>query len=185
MKNLLSTVGAQFERLSAREQLLALLMVIAILGMILGMSGWFIHRDLARREVRIEAKMAQLRELANLRQDYQRRLLEQTALADQIRRNNDTRLLSYVETISKAANTEIKNAAERAGTPTGSEILREVAAEVTLENVSIDRLFDFLKRVEEGNALIKVRRLDAKSRFDNPKMLDAKVTIGTFMTSES
>ena len=64
-------------------------------------------------------------------------------------------------------------------------MLKEVAAEVSVQNVSIDRLYDFLKRIEAGNRLVKVRKLEIKTRFDNPKMLDAKVTVGTFKVSES
>ena len=55
---------------------------------------------------------------------------------------------------------------------------------VRVENVSIDRLHDFLKRIEEGNDLVKVRELQIETRFDNAKMLNAKVTVGTFKTTE-
>ena len=101
------------------------------------------------------------------------------------RRNNKTRLLSYIEEVSKQANTQIKNASERSGQPTGSDLLKEEAAEVTVENVSIDRLYDFLERLEQGNRLVRIRKLEIKARFDNAKMLDAKVTVGTFKTTET
>lgn len=185
MMNRLSSLGASFERLSGREQVTALLLVILLSTLFVGSGGYFVSKDLSRREARINAKLKNLKKLAGLRSDYQRRLSEQRQLAAKIRQNNRTRLLSYIEKVSKEASTPIKNAAERAGQPTGSELLREVAAEVTVENVSIDRLYDFLDRLEKGNKMVKVRKLEVKARFDNQKMLNAKVTVGTFKTSES
>lgn len=184
MKSKLAAMGASFERLSSREQGLAIFLIAMLISLAVGMSTYVINKDLKRRETRISAKLTQLEVLAGLKSDYQRRLADQKRLAAKIRNNNKTRLLSYIETVSKQANTEIKNASERAGKPTGSDLLKEVAAEVRVENVSIDRLHDFLKRIEEGNDLVKVRELQIETRFDNAKMLNAKVTVGTFKTTE-
>jgi hypothetical protein len=129
--------------------------------------------------------MEQLDKLLTLKADYQRRLQDQNKLAAEIKANNGTRLLSYLEEISKQSNIELGNASERAGESTGTELLKEVAAEVMIKNVSIDRLYDFLRRIEDGNRLVKVRRLKIKTRFDNAKMLDAVVTVGTFKTQDS
>lgn len=183
MKKQLANLGASFERLSTREQRLVLLIAFLLFTAFVGLSSFLVGRDLDRREKRIAAKSERLVELAGLRLDYQRRLAEQNRLAAEIRQNNSVRLLSYIEDVSKRANIELGNAQERAGQPTGSELLKEEAAEVAVRNVSIDRLYDFLKRLEEGNRLVKVRHLKVKRRFDNPKMLDATVTVGTFKTT--
>jgi len=185
MKSTIDSLTTAFERLSGREQIMTLFLVVSIFTFVLGMSTYFVQKDLTRRTARIAAKEKKLVELQGLRADYQRRLADQNRLAAEIRKNNSTRLLSYIETVSKQANTEIRNAAERSGQAIGSGALKEVGAEVSVQNVSIDRLYDFLKRIEGGNRLIKVRKLDIKTRFDNPKMLDAKVTVGTFKVSES
>ena len=185
MKSTIDSLSSSFERLSGREQVMTLFLVITVFVFILGISTYFVGRDFERRTKRIAAKSKKLGELQGLRADYQRRLSDQNRLAEQIRKNNNTRLLSYIENVSKQANTEIRNAAERSGQNSGSSALKEVAAEVSVQNVSIDRLYDFLKRIESGNRLVKVRKLEIKTRFDNPKMLDAKVTVGTFKVSES
>lgn len=185
MKSKLDSLSSAFERLSGREQVMTLFLVVAISSFVLGMGTYFVGKDLKRRDGRIVAKTKKLTELQGLRANYQRRLADQNRLAAEIKKNNNTRLLSYIETVSKQANTEIRNAAERSGQSTGSSVLKEVAAEVSVQNVSIDRLYDFLKRIEAGNRLVKVRKLEIKTRFDNPKMLDAKVTVGTFKVSES
>lgn len=185
MKSLIERSRAAFDSLSSREQMMVLLTFGAVLVMVLGIGSYLIKRDLAARERRIEVKIEKLEEAASLRSDYQRRLREQERIASQVKRNNQVRLLSYLERLSQQSNVTLKNASERPGGSTGSALVKEEAAEVKISNVSLDRLHDFLKRIEEGNPLIKVRRLRIKTRFDNPEMLDAVITVGTYKTTGS
>jgi F0F1-type ATP synthase membrane subunit b/b' len=181
----LDWITAAFGRLSGREQVTALASAIGLLLFLAGIGTFFVSKDLRTREKRIADKIVQLEKLAVLKGDYQRRLADQNRLAAEIKTNNSIRLLSYLEEISKQSNIELGNAQERGGEATGSDLLKEVAAEVMIKNVSIDRLYDFLRRIEEGNRLVRVRRLKVKSRFDNQKMLDASVTVGTYKTQDS
>lgn len=180
MRAKLSQVASAFERLSGREQIMVLFMIIALIGMVVGFGGYFVNKDLTLKRKRIAAKTEKLEEIAALRQDYQRRLDEQKRLADEVRGNQGTRILSYLEGLSKKANLELQNASERQGEPTGSDLVKEEAAEVMVKNVTLDRLYEFLRQIEQGNRLVKVRRLKIKTRFDNKEMLDASITVGTF-----
>ena len=183
MKEQFEQLGAAFERLSAREQLTAIALIVCIIAMVFGFGGYFVNRGLEARHRRIASKEAKLREVGELRTDYQRRLNEQKRIASQVRRNNGLRILSYLEEKGKVAGIELKNIVDRPGESTGSDQVKEEAAEVLLKNVSLDRLYEFLKQVEQGNPLVKVRRLKIKQRFDNKEKLDASVTVGTFKTS--
>ena len=176
-------LSESFERLSAREQIMALFLVAAILLMALGFGSYFVNRGIDARQRRIAAKEKKLVQVGELRTDYQRRLNEQRKIANRVRGNNRLRLLSYLEDKGKLAGIELKNIVERPGEPTGSDQVKEESAEVLVKKVSIDRLFKFLKQVEQGNPLIKVRRLKIKQRFDDKEMLDASVTVGTFKTT--
>lgn len=180
----LAALTVTFERLSGREQIMSLFLVCAVLGMAVGWTTYFVNKDLTNRELRLADKTKKLGELMTLRSDYQRRLADQKRIADQIRKNNTVRLLSYIEDVSAKANIELGNAAERSGEPTGSELLKEEAAEVTIRKVSMDRLYKFMSEIERTNQLVKIRRLKIKTRFDDPKMLDATVTIGTLKTTD-
>ena len=185
MRGLIERSQSAFDSLSSREQIMVLGMFGAILFMIIGMGGYMIRRDLIARERRIEVKTKKLEEAAALRSDYQRRLGEQQRIAEEIKRNNDVRLLSLLESLSQQSNVSLKNALERPGESTGSDLVKEETAEVKITDVSLDRLHDFLKRIEEGNQLVKVRRLRIKTRFDNHEMLDAVITVGTYKTTGS
>src|SRR5262245_50539985 len=108
MRQRLSQFAAAFERLSGREQIMVIGMFLAIIAMIVGFGGFFVNRDLSAKNKRIAAKMEKLKEIAELRGDYQRRLNEQARLAEEVRKNKDTRILSYLEGLSKQANIELK-----------------------------------------------------------------------------
>jgi hypothetical protein len=180
MRARLTAIATAFERLSAREQGMVLFLVIAFVGMVVGFGGFLVNRDLDLRKKRIISKSEKLKEIAELKGDYQRRLSEQQRLAADVKHNQTTRILSYLEDLAKRSNVDLGNAAERPGTATGSEQVKEEAAEVMVQNVSLDRLYEFLRQIEQGNPLVKVRQLKIKTRFDNKEMLDASITVGTF-----
>ena len=183
MRALIDRVAAAFDSLTSREQLASVGLAALLVLMTLGFGSYLLGRDIERREKRIAAKISKLKEVAELRSDYKRRLAEQKRIANQVKGNNKMRILSYLENLSGKAYIELKNASERQGEPTGSDFVKEEAAEVKITDVSLDRLHDFLRRIEEGNPLVKVRRLRVETRFDNPEMLDAVVTVGTFKTT--
>lgn len=183
MREQIDALYAAFDRLSSREQSLLLLIIVLVLGGIVGFGSFFTSRSLARQEKRIEAKLGQLREVAELRADYQARLREQQRLTNEVRANGTTRILSLVEKVARDSGIELKNAAQRPGQPTGSPEVREETAKVTVEAVSLDRLDDFLKRLDEANRLVVIRGLRIKPNYEKSKRLDATVTVGTFKAS--
>lgn len=180
MKARLSQIGAAFERLSSREQVMVLFMVVVVGLAIFGGGAYLLNRDLQNREKRIASKIGKLKEIAGYRGDYQRKLAEQQQLVSEVRGNSSTRILSYLEELAKKSKVDLSNASERPGEATGSDQVKEEAAEVMIKNVSLDRLHAFLQEIETRNRLVKVRRLKIKSRFDNKQMLDASVTVGTY-----
>jgi len=185
MNKLFSDLSASFERLSAREQVTVFGLVLAIILIIAGFGSYFVSRDLDAREQRIDAKMRKLAEVSSLRSDYQRRLAEQRKLAQEVRNNRDKRLLSYLEEQANQANIELQNASERRGENTGSDQVIEEVALVQIKQVSLDRLDAFLKAIEQGSRLVKIRRMKVEKNFEQPKMLDATITVGTFKPAES
>ncbi|MCK6544930.1 hypothetical protein L6R52_03620 [Myxococcota bacterium] len=180
MKERIQAITAAFERLSAREQTLVLVLVVVLFGAVVGFGGYLVNKNLDLRKKRIAAKVEQLKVIAELRGDYQRRLAEQNRLAADVKNNQSMRILSYLEELARNARIDLGNASERPGGATGSDTVKEEAAEVVVQNVSLDRLYEFLRQIEQGNPLVKVRQLKIKQRFDNKEMLDASVTVGTF-----
>jgi general secretion pathway protein M len=184
MKRYTREILSAFERLSGREQIMVLVLAVAVSTAFLGFGSFLIRRDLRRTEARIEAKLGKIQEIVALRGDYQKRLSDQQQMADAIRKNGELRLLSYLEDLSKRTKIELGQASDRPGRKSGSSPVVESSAEVLIKNVSMDRLYNFLTAIEEGNQLVKVRQLRIRTRFDDPKKLDANVTVGTFHLAE-
>lgn len=184
MQERIDAMLAGFERLSSREQSLLLLIGVLVIGGVIGFGSFFTSRSLAKTERRIEAKIEDLREIGRLRADYQARLREQQRLTAEVRNNERTRILSLLEKVASEVGVELKNAEQRGGQPTGSPEVREETAKVTLQGVSINRLDNFLKRLDKGNRLVVVRGLRINPNFENPKRLDAVVTVGTFKIAQ-
>lgn len=161
-----------------------LLIIVLVLSGIVGFGSFFVSRSVARQEQRIEAKIDQLREIGELRADYQARLRSQQRLTSEVRANARTRILSHVEKVAREAGVDLKNASERPGQPTGSPEVREENAKVTVEAVSIDRLDAFIRRLDEGTRLVKVREVRMSPNYENPKLLNATITVGTFKVTE-
>ena len=181
--SLTDRITTSFERLSRREQVMVAFVVVAGFSLVIGLFSYVVGRDLDKRDKRIAAKLTQLEQVAGLRGDYQRRLADQNRIANDIRRNNTMRLLSYIEDTAKRSSIEIGNAQERAGSQMGGGILKEEDAEITVRDVSIDRLYDVLTHLEQGNPLVMVRTLKVRKRYADPKRLEATITVGTFKTT--
>lgn len=184
MKKLLNEVRAAFDGLSAREQVMVFGLVVALIAMLVGFGGYFVSKDMERREKRIAAKIDKLQEVAALRSDYQRKLAEQRALAQRVKRNANTRLSSYLNRLAEQANVDIRDVRERPGESTGTDKVVELAAVLEVQGVSMDRLDKFLRSIEAGNDLVKIRALDIAKQYDSPELLNATITVGTFKTAE-
>lgn len=179
MKERYDALMAAFERLSSREQSLLLLIVVLILGGVVGFSSYFTGRGLAKQERRIDRRIEQLQEVARLRSDYQSRLREQQRLTSEVK-GNRTQLLSYLERVAKQVKVSVQNVEQRASRPTGSPEVREELAKVSIKDVSVNRLNDFLRGLDGGSRLVVVRNVRVSPNFENPKRLNATITLGTF-----
>lgn len=180
MKERYDALMAGFERLSSREQSLLLLVVVLVLAGLVGFGSYFTSRSLAKQERRIERRVEQLREVAQLRSDYQARLREQQRLTSEVKNNRRTRLLSYLERVAKDVDVTMQDVEQRTDKPTGSPEVREEMAKVSIKAVSANRLDAFLRGVDQGNRLVVVRSVRITPNFENPKRLNATISVGTF-----
>lgn len=184
MKEQIDGLRAAFERLSSREQSLLMLVVVLLLVGIVGFGSYFTSRSIDRQERRIEAKLGQLREIGRLRADYQTRLREQQRLTGEVRNNAGTRILSFVERIAQQSGVVLKTANQSGGRATGSDAVVEESAKVTVDALALNELDDFLRKLDESNRLVVIRGVEIEPSFEQPKRLNATITVGTFKPSQ-
>jgi type II secretory pathway component PulM len=134
---------------------------------------------------RITQKTIELKEISTLSQEYleiRERMEELKGKAR--RRGKNFSLFSHLESL--AGKTLIKGniaSMKPQSTPIGGDY-KESSVEVKLESITTGQLVDYLFRIEDSEAFVRVKRLHVKKRHDNPKYLDATFLVSTYEPSE-
>jgi len=134
---------------------------------------------------RIAQKTVELKEISILREEYleiKRKMEELKGKAG--KRGKSFPLFSYLESL--AAKTLIKGniaSMKPQSTPLG-EHYKESSVAVKLESITTRQLVDYLFRIENSEAFLRIKRLHLKKRHDNPEYLDATFLVSTYEASE-
>ncbi len=130
---------------------------------------------------RIAQKTVELKEISALSQEYleiKRRVEEMKARAG--KRGKSFPLFSHLESL--AAKTRIRGniaSMKPQSTPLG-EHYKESSVAVKLENITTKQLVDYLVRIEDSQALLRIKRLQVKKKQAKAKYLDATFIVSTY-----
>jgi len=178
LKQLWSDAQAWFLRLTERERVL-----VSAAGATLGVFIIFLilfyfsssasgYRD--RTEKKLQ-RLAQAEVLASsysdaerARQDVERQLS-----------SNSVSLISYIEEKGEQAGMKIPTMTPKGEVPIGDGRILESSVELTLTDISLRSLHEFLTQVEGGPGVVKVKYLRLEPRPDN-QTLTAWTTIATY-----
>jgi len=134
---------------------------------------------------RISQKTAELKEISSLSREYLeiKQSMEQLKEKSQ-RRGKNFPLFSHLESL--AAKTLIKGniASMKPQSTSIGEHYTESSVAVKLESITTRQLVDYLFRIENSEAFLRIKRLHLKKRHDNPKYLDATFLVSTYETSK-
>jgi hypothetical protein len=134
---------------------------------------------------RIVQKTVELKEIAKLRREY----LEVKERMEQFKgkarqRGRGFSLFSHLESLANKTKIKGNIASMKPRSSTVGEQYKESSVEVKLENVNTQQLVNYLFRIENSEAFLRIKRLHLKKRHDNPKYLDATFLISTYETTE-
>ncbi len=134
---------------------------------------------------RITQKTIELKEISTLSQEYLEIRERMEELKGKARkRGKSFSLFSHLESL--AGKTLIKGniaSMKPQSTPISGDY-KESSVEVKLESITTGQLVDYLFRIEDSEAFLKIKRLHVKKRHDNPKYLDATFLVSTYESSE-
>ncbi len=181
--DLQATIQTSFGALSSREKrmvggagLAVALFVVFMVAMSFGNKAEAIRRRTAE-------KILKLDEVQTLAAGYRDAKAKQDALEAQLRASN-VRLVSFLEEKAKPAGIELPSINPKADVPLEGSKIVESAVEVTLTDVKLNRLVDFLQSVEAGPGLVKVKyiRLEPKPNVAIPDngTVTAWLTVATY-----
>jgi general secretion pathway protein M len=178
LRALLSDAQASFQRLTERERRL-----VVIAGSALGVFVLFsilisFASTAAGYRRRTEEKLNKLTEVQTLAASYREAEQNRQAMERQLT-TNKLSLISYLEEKGTAAGLNIPamNPKPEASIADGKII--ESAVELTLTDIPLNRMVDFLSAVERGPGVVKVKLLRVEPRTSNQTMT-VWATIATY-----
>lgn len=181
IRRLFSDALAAIGRLSPRERGLVALAGCAVLAFLVGLTALSVGRSIDRQESRIKTKQGQLDEVGKLTGNFRAEEARRKELEARLALGKDTKLLGYIEELSKREGLSIGGMTPKGTQPLegGSKIVED-SVEVTFTRIQLDKLVKFLSDVESGKGVIKVSRLQVRPRTDEA-VLDAWLVVTIFL----
>lgn len=178
LRELLTQVQTWFERLSARERRMVTFMGVAVLAFVLFVTIFSFSNSASRYRSRTADKLAKLQEVQTLAASYREAQQQREAVEQQLT-STDVRLITYIEEKATAAGLEVPNMTPKGDVGIGDGKITESTVELTLTDVDLRKLTDFLRTVESGPGVVKVKTLRVEPRPAS-NTLTAWVAVSTY-----
>ena len=165
---------SEWDRMAARERQLVAALGAAVILMALFVSGFMFFSSLGEVAERNESIREALKAIARNRNEYLDAKGQMRALEVRIG-SLPPQLATDLEAAAREVGVQIPETNERPATASGKNYL-EHNVDVTLRQVDLRQLSKFLQKLETGQHLIYVTRLDVRRRFAEKEKLDVKLT---------
>jgi type II secretory pathway component PulM len=175
----MTTVGEMWRRLSWREQLVIGWGAVIVIGLLVYMFAVDpLLQKMTMLDRLIPQKQKELEQLTRLQEEYGRL----KGRVDQNVRSlaADFSLSTFVEktVLEKVGKPHLAGIKPQPELP--FENYEEVAVEVRLEQVTLAQVVAFLSGLEQAPQRLRTKRLEIKSRFNEPDLLDAAITVAVY-----
>ncbi|MFL5347263.1 MAG: type II secretion system protein GspM [Hyalangium sp.] len=178
IRQLLNDLRARFEQLSTRERRLVMAAGSAVLVFILFVTLLSFSTSANSYRKRTQEKLAKLQQVQQLADSYNQATAARNAVEQQLT-NSDVRLLSYISDKATAAGLDVPNMTPKGEVGIGDGKILESSMELTFTDVDLRKLTDFLKSVESGPGIVKVKYLRIEPRPASDT-LTAWATVATY-----
>ncbi len=173
-----TTLQSSFSTLSARERRLVVGGALIVLVFIVFFVTLSFSSTADKIRLRTSQKLSKLDEVLALTANYRQAKVAQEAAERQLAQSN-IRLLSFVEENAKAKGLELPSVTPKAEIPIEGTKIVENSVELTLTDVKLNRLVEFLSAIENGPGVVKVKYLRLEPRPQN-ETITAWLTIATY-----
>ncbi len=178
IRQLLNDLRARFEQLSTRERRLVMAAGTTVLVFILFITLMSFSNSANSYRRRTQEKLAKLQQVQELANSYNQATAARNAVEQQLT-NSDVRLLSYISDKATAAGLDVPNMTPKGEVGIGDGKILESSMELTFTDVDLRKLTDFLRTVESGPGIIKVKYLRIEPR-PSSDTLTAWATVATY-----
>jgi general secretion pathway protein M len=178
MRQLFNDLRARFEQLSAREKRLVMMAGGAVLLFILFITVVSFSNSANTHRRRTQEKLAKLQQVQQLAASYNQATAARNAIEQQLT-SSDVRLLTYISDKATAAGLDAPNMTPKGEVGIGDGKIMESTMELTFTDVDLRKLTDFLRSVESGPGIVKVKYLRIEPRTAS-QTLTAWATVATY-----
>jgi len=176
-----SGLAGAYAKMTERERRLVMLTAaVAVVFVIIGV-GWLISSSISNREKRIASRKQEITQLETLRGEYEGATARQKAAQARITQSASTSLFTLMQKAAADVGLQLTDLNERR-LPVKDTDLSEVTVDVTLKEISIDKLVTLLEKIEgrTTGGVVKVTKLKVKTLVANPEMLEVGLTVSTW-----
>jgi hypothetical protein len=175
----LDNVLTSFGELSPSRKLLAVAVAGLALVLLLFLPLSLVSGKIASLKKDISSAQKGTLQVADKIAEYQRVKVEADALDARFSRAGGGSLSTRIENAAKLSNLNVDQVKEKA--PTETDFLEISSLDVTLKNIDLKSLTDFLYALEnDQSAPMRIRRIQIKPKFNNRQMMDVTFEVATF-----
>ncbi|MDC0714841.1 type II secretion system protein GspM [Stigmatella sp. ncwal1] len=178
LRQLLTDARTRFDQLSARERRLVTVAGTAVLAFILFITLLSFANSASGYRRRTQDKLAKLQQVQQLAASYNEATQARKSIEQQLSAS-DVRLLSYISDKATASGLEVPNMTPKGEVGIGDGKILESSMELTFTDVDLRKLTDFLRSVESGPGIVKVKYLRVEPRPAS-ESLTAWTTVSTY-----
>lgn len=171
-------VQSSFAALSSREKKMVIGAGLAVAVFVIFMVTFSFSSKADTIRRRTGEKISKLDEVQTLASGYREARAKQDALEAQLRGSN-VRLVSYVEEKARPVGIELPSINPKADMPIEGSKIVESSVEITLTDVKLNRLVDFLQSLEAGPGVVKVKYLRVEPKVAQ-ETVTAWMTVATY-----
>jgi hypothetical protein len=176
-----SSLGRALQKMTDRERKLVIVMIVAVALFAFAAVSMGVSSFIASREKRIRLHKDEIAQIETLRIAYDAATARDNAAAARIKTASSTSLFSLLQKAAGDVGLSLQDLNERR-LPVKDSDLTEVTVDVNLKEISVDKLVTLLEKIEGRgtDGVVKVTKLKVKTKFDNPEMLEAALTVSTW-----
>jgi hypothetical protein len=174
----LEALQAAFARLTQREQFLVIGTTLLVCVFVMVGIGWLVGDAIGRAEDRVKIKTEALTEILTKEGEYRAREQSQKARLRSLRGQSKVRLVKIVEDAAKASGVAIGQLSPDDGEPSAEGVIKS-RVELRASELSIDRLQDFLARLQSAPGVVTVERLKVNKPY-RKETLNVDMTVTTY-----
>lgn len=176
-----SAIARALQKMTDRERKLVFVTAAVAVLVAFGVVAMGVSSFMDSRQKRIRLRNDEIAQIETLRTAYDAAAAREKAADARIQSASTTSLFTLLQKSAGELGLALSDLNERR-LPVKDSELTEVTVDVNLKEISVDKLVTLLEKIEgrSSDGVVKVSKLKVKTRFDNPEMLEASLTVSTW-----